>query len=319
MKEILLTIVVFASFFSAFAKIDVKSNPSNESISVAILKMYFEDSCLTLQPDASDGQDAFVRDLAPSTNFGNSDEVTALAWTFSGSAMITHSMIGFDLSQIPLGAQISSASLYLYNNPIAQSTNGEHSQLSGPNNWEIYRVNGPWDEDLVTWNNKPSYDISTVVNVPASSSPNQDFTIDVSSLVQNMVNDPANSYGFLMKLATESYYRSIVLGSSNAIDPLIHPKLVVCYVTTASLSENMLSEVNIFPNPGSNTLFIDLKNGLNSGTIEMYTISGIKVLTQNFTSSGMLELATEHLADGCYMIQISSGDSIIYKRVEIAH
>ena len=188
---------------------------------------------LTLQPNANDGKDAFIRDLMPSQNFGNQSENTILAWTFNSDPMVTRVLIDFDLSSIPQGATVNTANLYLYNYPNAPSCNGQHSQLSGPNNMYIEKISTAWDEQTVSWSNQPATSLLNQQSIPPSTSSNQDYVIGVSAIVQDMIDNPLTSHGFMLRLQNESYYRSVVFGSSDNISPALRPKIIITYVVNS--------------------------------------------------------------------------------------
>ena len=57
-----------------------------------------------------------------------------------------------------------------------------------------------------------------------------EFTnIDVTKLVQDMINDKDGSYGFLLKLQVEQPYNSILFASNRYQDENLRPKLEVHY------------------------------------------------------------------------------------------
>src|SRR6187549_2651072 len=73
---------------------------------------------LTLQPNASTGKDAELFSCIPcgysTRNFGSIAENCAIAWTKNGADHKIRSLIQFDLSSIPAGSTIMSATLSLF-------------------------------------------------------------------------------------------------------------------------------------------------------------------------------------------------------------
>ena len=192
----------------------------------------FAQTTVTFQPDASQGQDALIGDCIPCgyyyTNFGAADDFAAMAWTNGGNISNGRSLIRFDLSSIPSGATVTSALLSLYFNP--SSSNGDHQSLSGPNTALLQQITSSWDEYTVTWDNQPTTTSSGEVVLPQTTTNTEDRPdIDVTALVQQMVADPATNYGLLFRQETESYYRRMIFSSSDHVDPMRHPKLVVTY------------------------------------------------------------------------------------------
>ncbi len=211
------------------------------SLFLLIILLYISDvslsqSTLILQPGAEDGKDAHLSSLSPNTNAGDRDENTAMAWTNQGVPFILRAVIEFNLTSIPQGSLVESAYLSLYNNPDASANNGEHSSLSGPNTCWLLRITEEWDEHTVTWNNQPATTWLHQVTLHKEISPHHDYeNINVTQLIQDMVDDPETGHGFLFRLITEQLYRCMTFGSSDCADSTLHPKLVVTYFPASSI------------------------------------------------------------------------------------
>ena len=108
--------------------------------------------------------------------------------------------IMFDISSIPSNAIINSAKLYLFyftwasNNPVGRDLT-------------LYRISNDWDESIITWNNRPSYDtmISSSAIVP-------DFAgvwmvWDVTSDVEKFVKGEETNHGW--QIMDEEYWGDI--------------------------------------------------------------------------------------------------------------
>jgi hypothetical protein len=216
---------------------------------------------IILQPNGSQGKDAYIDNRSNNNNYGNHIDFPAIAWTNNGTPVDARGLIDFDLSSIPNGATINSASLSLYS--YSSPANGDHSTRNGSNKSVLTRITNSWDESTVNWNNQPTTTTQNQVFLPASTDSIQDYlNIDVKKLVQDMIVDPNNSYGFLLKLVTEQYYRRMIFASSDNADSKLHPKLEICYSTITSISENIENsiEFKLFPNPASNFITIDLSS-----------------------------------------------------------
>ncbi|MFO7721703.1 MAG: DNRLRE domain-containing protein [Bacteroidales bacterium] len=203
-------------------------------IPVLKLALVAQPVTLTLRPGLTNGKDAMIHGLATqvSNNFGGTYELTASAWTYGNPVGITRSLIGFDLSVIPAGAIIQSASLSLYAWDMFNGTgSGQHSTSSGSNSAYIERVMSPWDEMTVTWDTQPSTTNLNQVTIPASTSPSQNYpNIDVTAMVTDMIANPASSHGFMIKLVTEVHYRRLNFCSSEHPDSLKRPMLQITYL-----------------------------------------------------------------------------------------
>ena len=191
---------------------------------------------IILRPDSTTGEDAYIESILNNTNFGDHYDFAAISWTNGGEPVDARGLIDFDLSVIPEGATINSAylSLYSHNSPA----NGTHSTLSGSNESVLQRITSDWEENLVTWDKQPSATTQNEVFLPASVTPIQDYLdIDVTDLIQDMVNNPEDSYGFRLKLVYEEYYRRMIFGSSDHHDPDRRPKLEITYICSLPLAD----------------------------------------------------------------------------------
>lgn len=67
---------------------------------------------------------------------------------------------------------------------------------------------------------------------------------------------------------------------------------------------------SVYPNPASNTVFVNLSQPLSkAGTISIYDLSGKKVLEQNFAKNHLeLLVDTQHLIPGTYILRINAGE-----------
>ncbi|MCP4125349.1 MAG: DNRLRE domain-containing protein [Bacteroidetes bacterium] len=135
------------------------------------------------------------------TNYGDFEGLTAQAQTTNSNPVQYRGLLQFDLSSIESGSTILNAKLSLYYNP--NSVHMQSSQ-SGSNACYLQRVISNWDQSTVTWNTQPSITTTNQVTLPQSSSSTQDYPdINVTQLVQDMVDNPAEGQGFLLRLITE--------------------------------------------------------------------------------------------------------------------
>lgn len=187
------------------------------SDSTTIAKIY--------QPDAITGKDAIIQSFTPDSVFLNSDYLAALAWTNGGNFNTSRILIEFDFSDIPIQTQIDSASLSLFwiSHDVLPGQTGENA-------FSIHKITESWQENSVTWNNQPSFDPQNVVEVNKSLYEEQSYlNINVTTLVQNMINSSSENHGFMIKLNEEFPYKLVIFGSSDHADNNKHPELVVCY------------------------------------------------------------------------------------------
>ena len=211
--------IVFSIVFSGFSLIsckkDAKCDCNVDTLRVATI----------LQPDGIIGKDAVIENIVPDNNSGSSSLFAAFAWTNQGFFDVSRALIEFDLSVFPTQSKIKSAKLSLYwnsyNNLIEQT---------GENAFSIYRIIQEWDENNVTWNNQPATTDLHKVVVDKSTAIDQSYlNIDVTQLVQDIIDNPAQGHGFMIKLDDEVPYKLVVLASSDCSEPGKRPKLVIFY------------------------------------------------------------------------------------------
>ena len=176
------------------------------------------------QSDTSLGKDAIIESIAPDQNFGNLPMLSVFSWTSNGEFSNARMLIQFDLSSILPQTIVKKAELLFYwksyDNLIEQT---------GENSFTIYKITKAWNENTVTWNNQPAITNTDSVVVTKSHNPEQDYSINVTGLVQDMINNPSNNYGFMCKLNEEYPYHLVILASSEDSNIDKHPKLVVYF------------------------------------------------------------------------------------------
>ncbi|GEO07384.1 hypothetical protein AAE02nite_50480 [Adhaeribacter aerolatus] len=206
-----------------------------------------------LKPNGINGKDAVIDSRIPNTNNGNSDDFIANAWTNGGENLINRSLIQFDLAAIPVGSNILSAKLSLYGNPTS-SNRQLSSSLTGSNRSLLQRITSAWVENSVTWNNQPATTTVNQVVLHASTSNVQNYiNVDVTRLIQDMINQPQNNFGFMLRLETEELYRCLLFASSDNMNSALHPKLEIVYNSSFTLGPdiNLCSDQSVLLDAGS--------------------------------------------------------------------
>ena len=192
---------------------------------------------LTLQPDASAGKDAMVWngnsfDDYANRNYGDNERLYAHSWTNSGIRDVSRSLLDFDLSQLPSDAIIISAKLSLYFYTDLDAFFGEHH---GSNSGKVNRVTSAWEEGTVTWNTQPTYTFANQVSFSSVQDKDDLVDVDITALIKDILNNPANGHGIMYQLATESPYRALAFASSDFSDATKHPKLVIQYASAGEI------------------------------------------------------------------------------------
>ena len=271
---------------------------------------------LTLQPNGNLGKDAFISSNNLEVGQGNSTEFDAGAWTIFGSPLTIRSLIDFDLSSLPFGASIQSAQLTLYNNPNAQNgyANGQHVHESVSNEAVLQRIISPWIED-VAWNNQPTTTSQNEVTLAQDTNSYQDYILDVTNLMQDVISDPSNSFGFLLKLKNESPYRLLAFASSDHPNASLHPKLEICYSDLITINNPVFknNSISVFPNPTTGIVNIEFKN-LNThvtsnNSFVIFDAIGNRVYEDENISKSSIWFDVSFLHNGMYYWVATSGQN----------
>lgn len=192
-------------------------------LSILISSSLICQDTLILKPGPDHGKDARITQTDYAT--GNSELYMSGMWTYGGVPAKDRSVIEFNLSQLPANIKLEKAYLSLYSHPYG------HSQLSGSNESMLYRVTERWMEQEVNWSNQPEFTIENGVYLPASQYNFQDYKdIDVTQLVQDMLDNPDEGHGFMLKMITEEYYRYLIFASSDYNEPEKWPELKIIYI-----------------------------------------------------------------------------------------
>lgn len=199
-------------------------NSSGESLGEEIT--FTTPEILSLQPGGADGKDAVFSKSFPDGNWGDLEDIHLYAWTQGGDLNINRVVMDFDLSSLPVDAQIDSAFISFYYN----STSAYGSGHSGENSFVIQRITSDWDESTVSWNSQPTSTEMNQVFVTGAASSSQDFPdINITELIRDMASDKPGSYGLFLRLQQEAPYIMLQIASSDHPDESIRPKLVVYY------------------------------------------------------------------------------------------
>jgi hypothetical protein len=229
----------------------------------------------------------------------------------SGGLNNNQALIDFNLSSIPVGSTIISAKLNLYGlGPFAPLPGH-----AGTNNASyLERITQNWLENTVTWNTRPSLTTTHQVILNQSINSTQNYlNINVTSLVQDMVNDPLNSFGFSLRLINEVSYNCLGFASKDNGNPSLIPTLVITYSTdNVSVKEEgeKTSNFTCFPNPAKSLINFSIKpleNG--SGKISIYDTQGkaikeINISINDNSINKIFEINLESMNSGIYYYSI---------------
>ena len=167
----------------------------------------------TLYPTA----DAYVTAKNPTANYGT---VTYLNIGRTASGYDQHILIRFDLSAIPAGATISSATLQLYTEiNLAGAAAPAGAPDAAGQVWP-HRISGgvagAWIETSVTWNSQPSY-LASADDAPTTVTLSNGWhDVTVTQAVKRWVEDGASNSGFLLRGDHSSTWYTLFLSRENS-------------------------------------------------------------------------------------------------------
>jgi hypothetical protein len=182
---------------------------------IALASVAVSAQATTLTPN----QDSYVRQDAATTNYGTSTSLNAQS---QNSSRNRRAFVQFDLSSVPTGSAITSASLRLYMN----------SAPSASRTYQVYRVTGGWTEAAITWNAQPTVAGAATASVASGTTGSVWLEWNVTADLQAFVSGTAN-YGWRVMDAAESGSSTAYLGQFYSREygtAGYRPQLVVNYV-----------------------------------------------------------------------------------------
>lgn len=260
---------------------------------------------VTIKPGQLLGKDAMVWSNNAGANYGHVPYLVLYTWTNRGYLGVKRIYLNFDLTKIPRRTRVDSAFLHLY---FHRNPNEGFTTHSGFTDAYVRRVTSIWTENGISWNNQPTNDTTNQVSVPGHRTSMQDYKINVTALVNDMLNNPRTSYGFMMRMQDEvNYYRGLQFAASELSDTSKHPKLVVNYTFTTDLDavETIDQNIKVFPNPSSGQFTI-LNNNQDAQdvTYQLYDISGQQLELKANQNIETLDLSA--FPKGVYFLNISN-------------
>lgn len=272
----------------------------------------FAQTNIVLQPHYEDGNNTYLRDYNPTSPAVGVADLTAYVWTCDGDPCVGRAFLTFDLSSINVGAIVENATLFLYANTTTTLGFGGSEPHTGNNAAHLFRVTENWDYHTATWDTQPDITFDNSVEIPSSIDPVQDYEIDVTELVQDMVNEPATSYGFSIQLDNEiDFYTSLIFASSFNSNEAKHPKLDITYTGQNEVNNYYLNSFSISPNPAQSFINVNFSNSTTTPLImNIFDAIGNVVKTVNVpNNSSEINLEISDLADGIYLIGNNDGFS----------
>jgi disaggregatase-related protein/TGF-beta propeptide len=172
--------------------------------------------------------DTWINFYDPNVNFNSETQLDVL-----GTEDIK-ALVRFDLSSIPAGAQVTSATLELYNYALEGAANG--GVLS------VYPVGRAWVEAEATWNRASAasawtapgmqagtdYRTSPVASITVDTSTGVWRSFDVTAIVQGWLAGTLQNFGFVVR-SPDRGVKPLFYSSGFTANPALRPRLTVVY------------------------------------------------------------------------------------------
>ena len=248
------------------------------ALALALPERALSQTTLVLQPDPAAGQDAYLAEASPIQNYGTLDHMHA----DSQASSRARPLLRFDLSAIPAGATILSATFEMYY---------FYTRVSSTESLRLHRALRDWTETGVTWRTYDGvtnwtaqggdYDAAIVASATLDATVNVWKQWNVTSLVQGWVSGTYSNQGMLLESPSASGNKERQFYSSDYLtNPALRPRLTIVY-SASDLSAGTKSVSSATPVIGETlTYTIVVKN---AGTI---AASGV-VVTDAVDTAGL--------------------------------
>lgn len=272
---------------------------------VFFLNAFSQTANVSIPLSQGTGADAYLASGAPTVNYGSHPSLGGNTWTCTGPLCLSRGLFKFDLSSLP--ALITSASLSLF-----ADLNWSNTPTTGTNNaGYLQRVTAPWTESTVTWSTQPTTTSSNQVIVPASTSSAQNYTLNVTTLVQEMLNNGNN--GFMLSMQDEvNYYKALMFASSDNANSSKMPVLNITYSTVGLKKHELQNTLQLFPNPSIDYFHVTSHELIKK--VVIHNGMGQKSLEKEINSTSTF--VGQDLESGIYFISVYFSDnSVATKRI----
>jgi hypothetical protein len=184
-------------------------------------------ACLLLQPAATIGKDAYIKQERPDETKGGDPELRVK----NESGKLMRSLLQFDLSGLPSGVVVTSATLSLF---VKDASGGAYTI-------NTHQVTNSWNEPQVTWkardkaakvlwtNLGSDYNSAVVSSAVVDDTKNIWRTWDLTSLATTWLSNPASNLGVILEAPAGSPHGEKKFKSSDDGTAAQRPKLEICY------------------------------------------------------------------------------------------
>jgi len=235
-----ITFIGVSPYSAQLIIIDTVGNGCTDTARLAV-NFNANTTCISLQLDSATVSSAEISSNQPALNFDGSayQDFDDAQWTSGGTPFESRGLLKYNLSAIPVGSLIVSASLSLYADTASSQSYPGQPMYGTSNASYISRVTSAWNPATVTWNTQPTASTTGQILLPQSTSSLENYlNIDISSFAQAWVDTPGSNYGIVLKLITQNYYNCMLFCSSGYRVTSKRPKLEICYIPTVTCHAN---------------------------------------------------------------------------------
>jgi|GEM_PF-5526929 len=213
------------------------------------------------------------------TNYDYADWYGALSQPGSmGGENNSRALIYFDLGQYPPGTVIDEATMDLFGRGAVGLGDAAAVGNIGANSCWLEHVVQNWSDDAVTWNTQPSVTPMNAVLIPPSTQLIEDYVgLDVTAMVQAMINDPSQAHGFLIRTQIEDPTRGLFFCGNSYTNPDRRPRLNIKADSDISVFEfAQRPGLRLSPNPvlRNQPVHLTLPENMTCGSIKVIDLCG---------------------------------------------
>lgn len=173
--------------------------------------------------------------------------------------------------------------------------------------------NNTWNENTITWDNKPGNE-TTVINSFSVTTFDTDqiFEIDITDFIKSKLLAGDDAVSIVLKASTDNKNRVFFNSKEKGNGPVIELQYseIVTNVSTSDKNENLI----IYPNPANDKLTVYLRNGSESGTIEIMDQYSKTVVSKNINAEKN-QIDISNLSKGLYLVHFNNGQQQITQKL----
>ncbi len=205
--------------------LDPCCNPCDSSYLTEVTYQSPSNSTISIKPGAI-MDDAYLNGCQVGGFWTNSTSlITGAAWGGLSDGCFSDAYLNFPLDDLCPDAIITNAELKLFADPLSFG-HVNTTSLTSPC-VDVKRVTSSWSETTISLT-PPSTSSTNQVGLPLPLSPFQDFSVDVTGLVQDMMANPGGSFGFVLD-ASCPLDLQYIFASGEHTNPALWPELVITY------------------------------------------------------------------------------------------